>query len=62
VAESAVPALIGAGVAQLMAGVALLTVSETEALSDLYSVVFVGVNLTVSVSVPTARTVPAFGL
>ena len=62
VALSAVPAEIGAGAGQVTTGVALLTVSCTEAVAAEYVFVSVGVKVTESVWVPPLGTVPAAGL
>jgi hypothetical protein len=53
---------MAAGVAQLIVGVALLTVRVTVAEAVLYRVVFVGVKVTESVCDPADRTVPAAGV
>jgi hypothetical protein len=50
------------GTVKLIDGAVLFTVSVTEAVAVLYSVVFVGVKVTESVCDPADRTVPAAGV
>ena len=62
VALSAVPTLTGAGVFQVMLGVALLTVIVFVLVPDRTWPGLVGVNVTESECVPAASTVPAVGV
>jgi hypothetical protein len=62
VALIAVPAVMAAGVAQAIVGVAWFTASCTEAVAADYVVISVGVKVTESVCVPALSTVPATGV
>jgi hypothetical protein len=62
VALIAVPAVMAAGVAQAIVGVAWFTASCTEAVAAEYVVISVGVKVTESVCVPALSTVPAAGV